>query len=799
MDYHLCRNGQNVGVFPLEELRRRRGAGEVSGGDLVWCEGMTGWAPLDSVLGIKATRPLPPPIPDSVVRAKRKSDRVVFWAIVAAALVGITAITMVSVGMVKFFETFRQGFRRGLANSMSAKQVADKAIVAGTNSLTAETVRQRSREFRVRQYLEAYRKHGPHTAAWDSEADQLIESWIAANFGGPTNLPSPERLGDELAARSDCQDPIVLTVAASIAVELREKTRRLERAVAACDNSPYPAYPKLYATVSLASELGSRSSRVRTLDQKAMEYFRQAFADGSLQPGDEEELAEILVNGWGHNFLGRNGPALCQTVRDAKGYPWLALVLEGDCEITEAWRARGSGWSDSVSSQGWQGFSQHLARGRTVLTRAWKLHPDRPLAPARMIVVAMGENGAAEMRTWFDRATRAQIDYPTAWSNFRWGLRPRWYGSYEALIALGIRAVDTKRFDTDVPRKLFDCVSDVEADTELQAGEHLYGRPDIWPHLKQMYEGYVAEPSQEHYQSGWRSSYAAVAYLAGDYKAARQQLEALDWKPVTEKLAGWGSDLSLMPLHVAALTGSSAAKVSEAESRCGEERLPEAIRIYGELNASAETDERTRQFSLARLAALQEEQRLAKGEWIDLLPANQSDPNWNLENDKLRWLPDGAVEVESGHRGHGFYSRTRMGAEFEVTGQFELVRTTSEDYQAGLLIGLPDGGSSTWFGFRMKQNAAEGQVASFSRGWTTRQVLCPATLNRDGTNTFRFRLRQGKADAWVNGVEVLRQAAPESKLGLSSDSLLGLGAYNDMNETVIRYRAVKARRILPGE
>ena len=29
--------------------------------------------------------------------------------------------------------------------------------------------------------------------------------------------------------------------------------------------------------------------------------------------------------------------------------------------------------------------------------------------------------------------------------------------------------------------------------------------------------------------------------------------------------------------------------------------------------------------------------------------------------------------------------------------------------------------------------------------------------------------------------------------------LLGLGAYNDMNETVIRYRNVRVRRAAPGE
>jgi len=214
-----------------------------------------------------------------------------------------------------------------------------------------------------------------------------------------------------------------------------------------------------------------------------------------------------------------------------------------------------------VKPEGWQGFSDHLAKARTALTKAWQLQAGRPLAPARMIEVAMGETGAEEMRTWFDRAIAAQIDYPQAWSKLRWGLRPRWSGSHEAMLALGVRAVETKRFDTDVPRKFFDCISDVESELELQPGEHIYGRPDIWPHLKEMYEGYLSEPSRAGMQPGWHSTYAVVAYLAGDYLVARKQLETVNWKPIRGNLTGWGTDLSLMPLKVAALTGTSAQQV----------------------------------------------------------------------------------------------------------------------------------------------------------------------------------------------------------------------------------------------
>jgi hypothetical protein len=285
-----------------------------------------------------------------------------------------------------------------------------------------------------------------------------------------------------------------------------------------------------------------------------------------------------------------------------------------------------------------------------------------------------------------------------------------------------------------------------------------------------------------------------VAYLGGQFETAREQLEAIDWILQPGRRTGWGADLSLMPLKVAALTGKSAEQVRRAESRYNQGDLTAAVKVFSELGAS-ESDARTSQYVRCRLASLKQEEHLAKGGWIDLLPADNQDPNWELGESKVRRLSDGALEVESGPRGHQFYCRTRVGADFEVTGEFELVRSSTQDFQAGLVMGVPDGLNSDYYAFRMKHNAVEGQIASFSRGWTVRQVAHRALLNQ-GVNSFRFLLKHGKADAWVNGTQVLDQATPEKNLRIQDNCMLGLGAYNDMNETVIRYRKVKARRLL---
>ena len=58
MQYHVAKNGEKTGPFEKEEVNRRLVAGELSGSDLGWHEGLTEWEPLAKLLPPQA-----PPIP----------------------------------------------------------------------------------------------------------------------------------------------------------------------------------------------------------------------------------------------------------------------------------------------------------------------------------------------------------------------------------------------------------------------------------------------------------------------------------------------------------------------------------------------------------------------------------------------------------------------------------------------------------------------------------------------------------------------------------------------------------------
>ncbi|MDB6031220.1 MAG: hypothetical protein JWM16_1558 [Verrucomicrobiales bacterium] len=796
MSYHLHHNGQELGVFVIEELRRRRQSGELSGAELLWKEGMQDWQTLDSVLaGAGMAAPgaaSPPPIP---VAQKSRPRKPLVWALAGLGVLMIAGLLVAGFLGFRFYKRIQ---RTVLLSNQDATDVASRQVTVRSTSLTEADSLKRAKAFRIRQWVNGYQERGDHSIPCHEEVEKMLTLWIESTYGtAPTNEPPLEQICDRLAASARCNDPLVLSILGANATDVHEKIRRYETALDAYERSPHLAYPKLNATMNLMAEVKDDQKRFATLFNKAMRLFDLCFSDGSFRPEDQDEIAEIFIYGWGSPLVNRSRDGIHGSAeRAGPGYQWLYHVLQGEYQIAQAWKARGSGFANTVTEDGMKGFTTHLDSARTNLTKAWKLRPDLPIAPCRMIYVAMGQSDAAEMRTWFDRTLAAQVDYPDAWVQMRWGLRPRWHGSLDAMLSLGKSALNTKRFDTDVPRIIFDSVSDIESEMRLAHGQHIYGREDIWPLLQQMYEGYIAEPKANELRPGWQSTYTAVAFLAGNYSVAKTQLEALKWQPLTQSFCNWGSDLSLLPLEVAARTSTIGPRIDEAEGHYRRSQTAEALRGYSELKDAADLDERTRQFISHRLASLALEQKLDNGEWISLLPKTTNEPGWIVAKGSVKCLPDGAVEVEANKFGHMLYCLARVGTNVEVKGEFEIVKSSNGAFQAGLVMGLPNPDDTDWYAFVMKYNEAEKQVVSISQGWSRRRISQPAELKSD-RNVFSFRFQGGKASTTLNGTTVFAGVEPTREMQLRlNHCLLGLGAYNDMNQTVIRYRGVQARRLV---
>jgi hypothetical protein len=364
MNYHLNQQGQTVGVFPLDELHRRRQAGELTGAELVWCEGMTEWQPLDVVLHreIPGAVAVPPPLP------KPKSKRVVAVTVGAVIVAVVSAFTVCGILAYKAIRRVQRVVIREAASSgllgtgRTALEEASKPVQWTTNTSTNAKLSTMQREFRVRQYLDGYENGNDHQSSCDADARRLIEIWIDSHFGGKlqTNFEALVEQADGLATNPACDDPLVWTVLGANINEMHEQVRRFDLAVKGYEHSRYKAYPRFYATVALAKYLADSHrdpERVRQLDWSAKKLLKEALQDGSIRPEDQTEIAEIMLDGWGSEFFMRNAATVPPAVEAAgKPFQWLSLVLKGESEVEAAWHARGEEFADKVTAEGWRGF-----------------------------------------------------------------------------------------------------------------------------------------------------------------------------------------------------------------------------------------------------------------------------------------------------------------------------------------------------------------------------------------------------------------------------------------------------------
>jgi hypothetical protein len=680
-------------------------------------------------------------------------------------------------------------------------QAATEPVFISKKTKTMADVTRTDRDFLARQFLEGYQLRGARSPEYDTLAEGMISNWIAANPANDTNanLPSLAAPGDLLAKDTNCTDPLVLTFAGLNATELREGIRRLDRAVTGFQNSKHLAYPKFFAAVALTDkEFEGGTNRIPALDAQGLAWLQEAFTDGSLRPEDQEVVAESLIHGWARNFFLRH-PIEVYGIVNAQGdqYQWLALVLQGENEINAAWASRGGGYADSVTATGWQGFYDDLARARNSLNYAWHLDPDRPQAPDLMITVSLGNSDINEMRTWFDRTVSAQLDYADAWHEMRWGLRPRWFGDINSMLAFGRTALNTRRFDTDVPRVYLASVADAEDEMGLATGQQIYGQDNIWPDLETMYLGYIAGTNQTGAaRDNWQSRFAVTAYLAGKYDVAQQQLQALNWQPDPSALTGWYNDLSLMPMEVAARTGAQSNLVAVAEDHRQDGEIADALNIYDQLAKSSDLDSLTRSFVRERQYSLNLEEQLQTGKWISFLPADNQFIGWQTNFGAFEVLPDGSLEVHADENGHMMYCRARVGTEFEIRGTYDVVNTSSGYFQGGVVMGLPQFENFNWYAFRVKRNASDGDAAAFSQHWSRQQVMVPLNNLDSHTNSFDFRFQHGFATASVNGQQILDEIPPpESSYVTTNEFYVGLGAFNYSDSTVIRYHDVEIRSL----
>jgi tetratricopeptide (TPR) repeat protein len=431
--------------------------------------------------------------------------------------------------------------------------------------------------------------------------------------------------------------------------------------------------------------------------------------------------------------------------------PWLVELAAGELAIKRAWDARGTGFADSVTEEGWKTFAAQLAAAREHLTKAWRLHPEYPEAASRMITVVMGESeshGDTE-GLWFDRAVAAQFDYLPAYTAFVNALLPQWGGSLEAMYAFGLECLNTKRFDTGVPEVFLNVIWQM---SECEGVGDIWRAPGVYQNLRALSEGELARPDlSKALATAVKSRQAAIAWRCGAYEDARKALDELgDQLDPTAFVTSFKTPLDRAKSEVYAATGPLAAQIKRAEALYQEGETAKALPLFEEA-AKKNTDSRAGAYLQGRLAAVRADAGLAGKQWVEVTP-KEGLAGWEVIQGKWEVESDGAVVVR--HGGVSSFEfllcSSAVPNDFEIRGELEFPP------------GSRQGTAGIGFGWRTRPDRLSGGFVIYSSNATAQLVptwsvkLDRRAVELKPRNAFDVQVWKSHVMAYVNGQLVVQ-------------------------------------------
>ena len=644
--------------------------------------------------------------------------------------------------------------------------------------------------------VSAYRKVGRRSEKWDEQAIAFLDlatTWDSGIGSGP-NTQTVVSSADELL-KVGCDDPAVLYFAALAKYRLRkheifEPVGLLEKAVPLFSTNEY-AHTLQFMTEVLLADLytakivDTHKNKLIFLDPEILTKLELALSSGD--EADKMVLFKALLRNSGERFFDRNQNRACELFQK-HAEEWQFKVLSGMRAIGRAWASRGGGWASEVTETQWDGFFKGLAEARKDLTRSWQLRPDRPEAAALMIKVVIGENDSPDNeRIWFDRAVSARFDYRTAYENYRTAILPRWGGSHEEMIEFAEECLHTKRYDTQIPMFYADVISTISS--EQDNGYGIYEDDEVYANLKQVYNGYISEPTQGAWKEYFQTRYFFAAASGRHIDEAYALLKTLNYKLDT---AGSGSlDRDEWIRYVCISASPQQKEIRHADSLFKKNQASKALPIYEKVLPLLK-EEVVSNHVKDQIAAAGMEAKIENGEWVDFLPKNDF-AGWNREVGKWTINSDGSLQVEARDDGMLLVNKARVGPNFEIRGQIEFVSSSNDEFQGGIVFGYPKISARKWKSFRIKTNRREGQVAGFSQHFYALERSIPIAVQT--TNTFYVKCLDGVLSAEVNGKGIVDNDPVGKGYVTDADSNVGLGAYYDVNVSDLRYRNVQLRKL----
>jgi hypothetical protein len=365
----------------------------------------------------------------------------------------------------------------------------------------------------------------------------------------------PPRTGDEAddaleAARLavgeyECDDPLVRFIHARYLLTRSEnQTDHRDGAASmlkAVDgfrtNTAYPVYIRCLAILEAAEVVTRYATGVtRAPKSKAIEFANEGIAllpAVGAEKGMPTFAIQQLIEQAGHasKIVRRDRMEVIEQLLGAmekSDYPKSEILTgRGETLVSYAWDARGGGYANTVTEDGWRSFRERLGKARAALTEACDADPKNSHAAAVMITCCMGESADRdEMEKWFKRAMAANPGNYNACNRKMLFLEPKWGGSVEAMLGFGreLPAMAAEPRALRVPLNLVDAHWTLAGGRSGPNPAYFQTMEGAWDDVQKVYEKYLAQVPEARYH---RTRYAVIAAWAGQWAIADAQFTKL--------------------------------------------------------------------------------------------------------------------------------------------------------------------------------------------------------------------------------------------------------------------------------
>jgi len=393
-------------------------------------------------------------------------------------------------------------------------------------------------DWNLQTLVDNYRLSGHHDPAWDESATNALVKFALIRSDGDRTPGDDKILGDycRTAVLQGCQDPVILYLHTRNVIGFQEgATDQMmadgyKKAIAALREyrcAPIrQAYMALRAAQSVNSATGNKGNvpEIHHFRRGCLESLLEAMQDPGIPPIEvyeitKELLAAVKTNPQQHSeFFTRLEPLMDQNWSDNA----FIQLLKGRYHIDEAWRLRGSGYSDKVTDDGWKGFSEQLLTAETALEKGWKLDPTNVEFPYEMLSVELGQGkGRARMEQWFERAMKLNTNGAGICKRKLRYLEPKWHGSAAEMLKFARECAASEDWGSEVLLMPLHAHESLAGYAKREGNTNYWKSPAIWREIKSALDRYYSRYPDD---VSWRHNYAMHAYRAEDWNEFNKQV-----------------------------------------------------------------------------------------------------------------------------------------------------------------------------------------------------------------------------------------------------------------------------------